>query len=111
MRSVHLQGDLMGRLDKKVAVITGAASGIGLAAAARFAGEGAAVVIGDLNLEGGEAAVRQCKENGGRAIFQKCNVQAENEIKMLIDRAVSEYGKLTLLLNNAGPRRASEHAT
>jgi NAD(P)-dependent dehydrogenase (short-subunit alcohol dehydrogenase family) len=92
----------MGRLDKKVAVITGAASGIGLATAARFAGEGAAVVIGDLNQEGGEAAVRQCKENGGRAIFQKCNVQSESEIKALIDRAVGEYGKLDIIFNNAG---------
>jgi NAD(P)-dependent dehydrogenase (short-subunit alcohol dehydrogenase family) len=92
----------MGRLDKKVAVITGAASGIGLATAARFAGEGAAVVIADLNQEGGEAAVRQCKENGGRAIFQKCNVTAESEIKSLIDRAVREYGRLDIMFNNAG---------
>jgi NAD(P)-dependent dehydrogenase (short-subunit alcohol dehydrogenase family) len=92
----------MGRLDKKVAVITGAASGIGLATAVRFAGEGAAVVIGDLNLEGGEAAVRQCKENGGRAVFQKCDVQAESEIKALIDRAVTEFGKLDIIFNNAG---------
>ncbi len=92
----------MGRLDNKVAVITGAASGIGLATAVRFAGEGAAVVLGDLNLEGGEAAVRQCKEHGGRAVFQKCNVQAESEIKSLIDRAVSEYGKLDIIFNNAG---------
>jgi NAD(P)-dependent dehydrogenase (short-subunit alcohol dehydrogenase family) len=92
----------MGRLDKKVAVITGAASGIGLATAIRFAGEGAAVVIGDLNEEGGEAAVRQCKENGGRAVFQKCNVQAESEIKALIDRALKEYGTLDILFNNAG---------
>ena len=92
----------MGRLDKKVAVITGAASGIGLATAARFAGEGAAVVIGDLNVEGGESAVRQCKENGGRAVFQKCNVATESEIKSLIDRAVKEYGRLDILFNNAG---------
>jgi NAD(P)-dependent dehydrogenase (short-subunit alcohol dehydrogenase family) len=92
----------MGRLDNKVAVITGAASGIGLATAVRFAGEGAAVVLGDLNLEGGESAVRQCKEHGGRAVFQKCNVQAESEIKSLIDRAVSEYDKLDIIFNNAG---------
>src|SRR5450755_49594 len=59
----------MGKLDKKVAVITGAASGIGRATAIRFAGEGAAIVIADLNREGGEAAVRECKENGGNAVF------------------------------------------
>jgi NAD(P)-dependent dehydrogenase (short-subunit alcohol dehydrogenase family) len=92
----------MGRLDNKVAVITGAASGIGLATAVRFAGEGAAVVIGDLNREGGEATVRQCKENGGRAVFQLCNVQTESDIKALIDRAVSEFGKLDIIFNNAG---------
>lgn len=92
----------MGRLDNKVAVITGAASGIGLATAARFAGEGASVVIGDLNLEGGEAAVRQCKENGGRAIFQRCDVSAEDDIKALIERAVKEFGRLDVIFNNAG---------
>jgi NAD(P)-dependent dehydrogenase (short-subunit alcohol dehydrogenase family) len=92
----------MGRLDKKVAVITGAASGIGLATAIRFAGEGAAVVLGDLNEEGGQSAVRQCKENGGRAIFQKCDVAAESDIKALIDRAIKEFGKLDIIFNNAG---------
>jgi len=92
----------MGRLDSKVAVITGAASGIGLATAMRFAGEGAAVVLGDLNEEGGAAAVRQCTENGGRAVFQKCNVEAEGDIKALIERAVKEYGKLDIIYNNAG---------
>ena len=64
----------MGKLEKKVAVITGAASGIGRATAIRFAGEGASVVIADLNKEGGEAAVRDCKENGGNAVFQVADV-------------------------------------
>ncbi len=92
----------MGRLDNKVAVITGAASGIGLATAIRFAGEGASVVIGDLNEQGGESAVRQCRENGGNTIFQKCDVAAENDIKALIERAVREFGKLDIIFNNAG---------
>ena len=92
----------MGRLDGKVAVITGAASGMGRATAARFAGEGASVVIADLNAEGGEAAVRDCKENGGNAIFQHTDVTSEAAIKAAIDRAVKEYGKLDIMFNNAG---------
>jgi NAD(P)-dependent dehydrogenase (short-subunit alcohol dehydrogenase family) len=92
----------MGKLNGKVAVITGAASGIGRATAALFAGEGAAVVIGDLNAEGGEAAVRDCKENGGRAVFQKADVAAEAEVKAMVARAVSEFGGLDIIYNNAG---------
>jgi NAD(P)-dependent dehydrogenase (short-subunit alcohol dehydrogenase family) len=92
----------MGRLDEKVAIITGSASGMGRATAIRFAGEGAAVVIADLNVEGGEAAVRDCKENGGRAVFQKADVSAESEIKALVARAVKEFGRLDITYNNAG---------
>ena len=92
----------MGRLNGKVAVITGAASGMGRATAVRFAGEGAAVVIADLNEEGGAAAVRECKENGGNAVFQKTDVTAEAGIKAMIDRAVKEFGRLDITYNNAG---------
>jgi len=92
----------MERLKGKVAVITGAASGIGRATAIKFAGEGAAVVIADLNVEGGESAVRDCKENAGRAVFQKTDVSAEAEIKALVARAISEFGRLDIIYNNAG---------
>ena len=92
----------MGKLEKKVAVITGAASGIGRATAIRFAGEGAAVVIADLNREGGEAAVRDCRENGGSAVFQLADVSSENDIKGAVDRAVKEFGRLDIMYNNAG---------
>ena len=92
----------MGRLDNKVAVITGAASGMGRATAIRFAGEGAAIVIADLNEEGGQAAVRECKENGGNAVFQKTDVASEAAIEAAIDRAVSEFGRLDITFNNAG---------
>jgi NAD(P)-dependent dehydrogenase (short-subunit alcohol dehydrogenase family) len=92
----------MGKLEQKVAVITGAASGIGRATAMRFAGEGAAVVIADLNREGGEAAVRDCKENGGSAVFQLADVSREEDIKGSIDRAVKEFGRLDVVYNNAG---------
>ncbi len=92
----------MGRLTGKVAAITGAASGIGRATAVLFAAEGAAVVIGDLNVEGGEAAVRECKENGGRAVFQKTDVASEADVKAMIARAVAEFGGLDIIYNNAG---------
>jgi NAD(P)-dependent dehydrogenase (short-subunit alcohol dehydrogenase family) len=92
----------MGRLDNKVAVITGAASGIGRATAIRFAAEGAAVVVSDLNTEGGEATVRECREHGGRAVFQKTDVAAEADIKSMIARAVAEFGRLDITFNNAG---------
>jgi NAD(P)-dependent dehydrogenase (short-subunit alcohol dehydrogenase family) len=92
----------MDRLKGKVAAITGAASGIGRATAIKFAGEGAAVVIADLNVEGGEAAVRDCKENGGRAVFHKTDVSAEAEVKALIARAIKEFGRLDIIYNNAG---------
>jgi NAD(P)-dependent dehydrogenase (short-subunit alcohol dehydrogenase family) len=92
----------MGKLDRKVAVITGAASGIGRATAIKFAGEGAAVVIADLNREGGEASVRDCKENGGNAVFQLTDVTSEENVKGAVDRAVKEFGRLNIIYNNAG---------
>jgi len=92
----------MGKLDGKVAVITGAASGMGRATAVRFAGEGAALVIADLNQEGGEAVVRDCRENGGRAVYQRTDVSGETDIKAAVDRAEREFGRVDVIYNNAG---------
>jgi NAD(P)-dependent dehydrogenase (short-subunit alcohol dehydrogenase family) len=92
----------MGRLDGKVAVITGAASGIGRASAIRFASEGAAVVVTDLNAQGGEESVAECKRAGGRAVFHRVDVTSEADVKAAVDRAVSEFGKLDIIFNNAG---------
>jgi NAD(P)-dependent dehydrogenase (short-subunit alcohol dehydrogenase family) len=92
----------MRKLEGKVAVITGAASGMGRGTAIRLAGEGASIVIADLNQEGGESVVRECKENGGNAVFQKTDVSSEEHIKAAIERAVSEFGRLDITFNNAG---------
>ena len=92
----------MGRLDGKVAVITGAASGIGRGSAVRLAKEGAAVVAVDLNSQGGEQVVGEIAAAGGRAVFQHTEVSSEPEIKSAVERAVKEYGRLDIMFNNAG---------
>ncbi len=89
--------DLTQRLKGKVAVITGGASGIGLATARRFAAEGATVVIGDMNPDSGEAAAA---EVGG--LFVKVNVTDEAEVNNLFDTAQATYGSLDIAFNNAG---------
>jgi NAD(P)-dependent dehydrogenase (short-subunit alcohol dehydrogenase family) len=92
----------MGKLDGKVAVITGAASGMGRATALRFAREGAAIVVADLNSQAGEATVAEVAGTGGRAVFQHTDVGDDAAIKALIDRAVREFGRLDITYNNAG---------
>jgi len=92
----------MGRLAGKVAVITGAASGIGAATAVTFCREGAAVVVADLNDAGGRAVVEACVADGGRAAFQRTDVSVESDVAAAIARAVDVYGRLDVLFNNAG---------
>ena len=92
----------MGQLDGKVAVITGAASGMGLASALLFAREGANVVLADLNVAGGEAAAGRASEAGKRCVFQRTDVSAEPDVQALVARALSEFGRLDIMFNNAG---------
>jgi NAD(P)-dependent dehydrogenase (short-subunit alcohol dehydrogenase family) len=92
----------MGRLDGKVAVITGAASGIGRGSALCLAKEGAAVVAADLNSQGGEQVIGEIAAAGGRAVFHHTDVSSEPDIKALVERAVREYGRLDIMFNNAG---------
>ena len=89
------------RLAGKVAIITGAASGIGRATAARFAQEGAKVVVADINQAGGEACAQQIKAAGGEAVFIKTDVSQEADLQNMIELAVSTYGGLDILHNNA----------
>src|SRR5437588_6178967 len=100
-RRYQMKDKAMGRIDGKVAVITGAASGMGKATAIRFAKEGAAVVVTDLNSQGGELTVSECAAAGGRAVFQRTDVTSERDIKAAVDRAVKEFGRLDIMYNNA----------
>ena len=93
---------MAGRIQGKVAVITGAASGMGRATAIRFAKEGASIVLTDLNSQGGETAVAECAAAGGRAVFQRTDVTSEPDIKAAVARAVKEFGRLDIMYNNAG---------
>lgn len=90
------------RLQGKVAVVTGAASGMGKAIAELYAQEGASVVVSDLNIEGAEAVAANIRGNIGKAIAVKTNVGNLQDINMMIDTAISEFGTLDILVNNAG---------
>jgi len=91
-----------GRLKDKVAIITGAASGIGRATAVLFAREGAAVVIADMQEKALEETLAMVKEAGGAAVAQKTNVAVEAEVQALVELAIGTYGRLDIVCNNAG---------
>lgn len=90
------------RLDDKVALITGAGSGIGRESALLFAREGARVVVADLNEEAGEETVAQVKKNRGGASFVKVDVSKAPDVGNMVAHAEKTYGQLDVLFNNAG---------
>jgi NAD(P)-dependent dehydrogenase (short-subunit alcohol dehydrogenase family) len=90
------------RLRDKVAIITGAASGMGAATARRFGQEGAKVVIADMLTEEGKAVADSINATGGEAMFSALNVTDEAGWKHLVDETVRIFGKLDILVNNAG---------
>ncbi len=90
------------RLQGKVAVITGAASGIGLALAKRFTAEGASVVAGDWNAQRLDTAVASIKASGGKIVGAQGNIAEQATAESLIDLAINTYGRLDVLCNNAG---------
>jgi NAD(P)-dependent dehydrogenase (short-subunit alcohol dehydrogenase family) len=92
----------VGKLDGRVAVITGAGSGQGAAAARLFASEGAAVVVAEYNADTGKAVTGELLESGGRAAFAHCDVSDAQQVKAAIDLATGEFGRLDVLYNNAG---------
>lgn len=89
----------------KVAVVTGAGSGIGAAIAARLGAEGARVVVSDINLAAAEAQAARLRESGGVALPVKANVVEEADVTAMFAKAVGEFGSVDVLVNNAGLAR------
>ncbi|WP_294263521.1 glucose 1-dehydrogenase [Chryseobacterium endophyticum] len=92
----------MGILDHKVALVTGAGSGIGLAIAELYAEEGAKVIVSDINEENGNQAVEKIRSNGGEATFIKADTSHAEDVEALVKKTVERYGKLDIACNNAG---------
>jgi NAD(P)-dependent dehydrogenase (short-subunit alcohol dehydrogenase family) len=90
-----------GTLDGKVALVTGAASGIGRATALTFAREGAKLVVADMNVDGGQQTVHMITENGGESTFVQVDVSNATEVEAMISKAVETYGRLDCAHNNA----------
>lgn len=92
----------MAKLDGRVALITGAGSGIGRASALRMASDGAAVMCADLDEDGAQATAAAIAEHGGRSSALKLDVTSEDQVKAALEETVRELGGLNVLFNNAG---------
>ncbi|MEK5255933.1 MULTISPECIES: SDR family NAD(P)-dependent oxidoreductase [Paenibacillus] len=93
--------------DKRVAVITGGASGIGKQTAIKFASKGDQVVVADFNQQLGEETVAQIIKDGGEAIFVKTDVSKYEEVEALVEKTVTTYGRIDVMFNNAGIGRVT----
>jgi len=94
-----------GRLAGRVAIITGGANGIGQATAQRFAGEGARVVIADLDEDAGTTSADEINASGGHASFVKTDVTLASDVQRLVDETVAQFEQIDILINNAGLTR------
>ena len=92
----------MGDLNGKVAIVTGAAKGIGESTAKLFAKEGARVTVSDVDVENGEKVVKTINDNGGEAIFVKSDASKAEDHQELVKNTVDAFGKLDIAVNNAG---------
>lgn len=92
----------MKTFENKVVIVTGAGSGIGKATALAFSKEGAKVVVSDIMEKEGKETVAEIQRNKGEAIFIRCDVSSEKEVKELVDKTIEKYGRLDCAYNNAG---------
>lgn len=92
----------MGRLDGRVAIVTGAAQGIGAATARRLANDGARVTLADLNQAGCEIVAAEIASAGGEALALACDVADKDAVQRMVDATVERFGQLDILVNNAG---------
>jgi NAD(P)-dependent dehydrogenase (short-subunit alcohol dehydrogenase family) len=90
------------KLKDKVAIVTGAAKGIGWGIAKVFIQEGAKVVVVDWDAENGEKTAKELREAGGDAIFVTCDVSNEEQVNAMVQKAMQVYGRIDVLVNNAG---------
>ena len=100
----------MGLLEGRSAVITGAAQGIGLAIAEAFAAQGARIVVSDINADAAKQAAEQLSAGGAQAIAERCDVTSETDVEALIARCVEEFGRIDVMVNNAGITRDASMA-
>src|SRR5689334_7986469 len=91
-----------GRLDGKVTIVTGAASGFGEGIASRFAAEGARVVVNDINVRDGERVAAEIGAAGGTAAFCPGNVSVDPDVAALVGRTLQLHGRIDVIVNNAG---------
>ena len=102
MRSETMSSTGLGRLEGKVALVTGGGSGIGEASARLFAEEGATVAIADLNLDAAESVAQEIKDAGSSAIAIELDVRDDSSCASAVDATVDRFGRLDILVNSAG---------
>src|SRR5690242_21598692 len=95
----------MGRLDGRVAFVTGAGRGIGAATALRLAEDGAKVALADIDAEGCEQVAAELERIGSKGLVVHCNVADSDNVEAAVQKTVDEFGRLDILVNNAGVLR------